>query len=130
MGRARIVRSFGRPLEHEPHVQLDQAAGTGSANISKMTFCIGLPVVDHTRGITKERATAIVHGAPLRVIESIERICAELELLAFAERFKSLLQSHIPVVNSGLANVIPMFVTPSDCEVCDALIEVERVSRC
>jgi hypothetical protein len=92
-----------------------------------MTFGIGLAIVDYTRSVTQKRATAVIHSAPLCVIESVERIRAELQLLALAERLKSLLQSHIPIVDSGLAKVIPPFVTPSHCEVSDALTEVERI---
>ena len=61
------------------------------------------------------------------MIKSVERIRAELQLLAFAERLERLLQSHIPVVGSGLAKVIPMFVSTSDRVVCYALIHVERI---
>jgi hypothetical protein len=92
-----------------------------------MTFGIGLAIVDYTRCVAKKGATAVVHGAPLCVIESVERIRPDLQLLALAERLKSLLQSHIPIVDSGLAKVIPTFVTPTHREVSDALTEVERI---
>jgi len=82
-----------------------------------MTFCIGLAVVDHTGGVTCEGAVTIVHGAPLGVIEGVERIRAELQLTAFAERSKGLLQSRIPVVDSRLAKVVAAFVTVSHREV-------------
>ena len=92
-----------------------------------MTFRVGLAVVDHAGGISQEGAVAVVHGTPLGVIESVERIRPDLQLLALAERFKSFLQSHIPIVDSGLAKVIPAFVTSSHREVSDALTEVERI---
>src|ERR1700722_6541691 len=126
-GRARIVRSSSCLLEHQPHVQLDQATRASCADISEMTFGIGLAIVDHTRSVAQKRATAVVHRAPLGVIESVERIRAELQFLALAERFESLLQSHIPIGDSGLTKVIPTFVTPSHCVVCDVLTEVDRI---
>jgi hypothetical protein len=127
MGRAHTVRSFSRRLEHEPHVQLDQASGTSCTDISEVTFGVRLAVVDDTGSVAQKRATAVVHGTPLCVIEGVKRIRADLYLLALAEGLKRLLQSHIPIVDSGLANVIAMFVTTSHREVCDALVEVEGI---
>src|ERR1700677_2047282 len=114
-------------LENEPHIQLDQAAGTSRADISEMTFGIGLAVVDDTGSVAQKGAAAVVHTAPLGVIESVEGIGANLNFLAFAERLERLLQSHIPVIGSGLADTITMFVTARHREVRDALIEVERI---
>jgi hypothetical protein len=47
------------------------------------------------------------------VIEGVERIQAELQLAALAEQPERLLQPQIPVVDSGLNQLIPPFLPSS-----------------
>jgi len=91
------------------------AAGTSSGDISELAIRVDYTVV------------IIVEAGPLGMIEGVERIRAELQLTAFADQPERLLQSHVPVVDSGLAKVVPAFVAPSHRVVVYALISVVRV---
>src|SRR5208283_812402 len=115
-GGGRSRPPFFKVLEHEPHVHLHVAAGTRCGDKPALAFC-------------PRHYTVVVsmEGGPLGVIEDIERIRAELQLPAFAERVPRLLQPHVPVVDSGLAKVVPMLITPSHCIVVYALTGVVRV---